>query len=80
MSQLPKCFRWHRTWFVVAVVLSVWAVLDLMVIAGESVTKSLPDSVRCLLVNEALSLQLFEEYTSHEAVIRARTSCPRRDP
>jgi hypothetical protein len=66
----------NRIWLILAVLLSVLAVLDLFVIAGESIAKDLPHSVRCQLVGMALSIPLANEYKSHEQVIRGRTSCP----
>jgi hypothetical protein len=67
----------RRAWFAIAVILSVCTILDLLVIIVESVANDLPHSVRCQLVNAALSLPFDNEYKSKEEKVRRITKCSR---
>jgi hypothetical protein len=68
---LPERQSGHRIWFIIAVFLSTLTILDLLKIVGESFITELPDSVRCQLVEAALSLPFNNEYN-----VRRRTNCP----
>jgi hypothetical protein len=66
--------RGHRGWLYAAICFSVLAVLDLMSIVVEN---SIPDSIRCGIVNAVLSMSLpFDsKYKLKEETVRKRTSC-----